>query len=126
MAQTRKTKGNGRVEARRLVDLVQSEIDDGATTVEEIHKSIANLPLEILERLDLFEEHVKGARKVQEARIGAMYDLIRKVNDEVGRFAKDLLSGRPIREAAGKLAPKAARKPTHKPAHARVTHAHAR
>jgi hypothetical protein len=54
---------------------------------------------------------VKGARKVQEARIGAMYDVIRKVNEEVGKLAKEILGGR-------RPAPKAgARKAVH--AHAR-------
>jgi hypothetical protein len=97
-------KGDGRAEARKLVELVQREIDDGATSVEEIHKAIANLPLDFLERLDLFEETVKGARKVQEARIGAVYDVIRKVNDEVGKLARELLAGRPTPKPAHKKA----------------------
>ena len=95
MTQGKRTKGDRGAEAKRLVDLVQREIDDGATSVEEIHKAIANLPLDILDRLDVFEDTAKGARKVQEASIGAMYDVIRKVNDEVGRLAKELLTGRP-------------------------------
>ncbi len=126
MAQTRKTKGNGRAEARRLVDLVQREIDDGATSVEEIHLAIASYPLDVLEKLDLFEEQVKGARKIQEASIGTIYDLIRKANDEVAKFAKELLAGRPVRESVRKIAQKATRKVSHKPAHGRVSHAHAR
>ena len=72
MQQGKTTKGDGRVRTGKLVDLVQKEIDDGATSVEEIHKAIANLPLDVLERLDIFDEMVKGARKVQEARIGAI------------------------------------------------------
>jgi cob(I)alamin adenosyltransferase len=95
MTQPKRTKGDGRAEAKRLVDLVQREVDDGATSVEEIHKAIANLPLDILDRLDIFEETAKGARKVQEASIGAMYDVIRKVNDEVSKLAKEILTGRP-------------------------------
>lgn len=95
MTQAKRTKGNGRAEAKRLVDLVQREVEDGATSVEQIHKAIANLPLEVLDRLDIFEEASKGARKVQEATIGAMYDVIRKVNEEVGKLAKELLTGRP-------------------------------
>jgi hypothetical protein len=55
MTQTKRTKGDGGAEAKRLVDLVQREIDDGATSVEEIHKAIANLPLDILDRLDVLE-----------------------------------------------------------------------
>ena len=100
MTQAKRTKGEGRAEAKRLVDLVQREVDDGATSVEEIHKAIANLPLDILDRLDIFEETAKGARKVQEASIGAMYDVIRKVNDEVGKLAKELLMGRATHKKA--------------------------
>ncbi len=96
----KKKKGDGRAEAKRLVDLVQREVDDGASSVEEIHKAIANLPLEILDRLDIFEDASKGARKVQEASIGAMYDVIRKVNDEVGKFAREILTGRPSHKRA--------------------------
>jgi hypothetical protein len=109
MTQAKITKGDGRAQTRKLVDLVQKEIDDGATSVEEIHKAIANLPLDVLERLDVFEEMVKGARKVQEATIGAMYDLIRKVNEEVAKLAKEILA-----------APSA-----QKPAHKKAVHAHA-
>ncbi|HME71222.1 MAG TPA: hypothetical protein VKM54_15330 [Myxococcota bacterium] len=93
MTQNKKKTGEVRSEMRKLVQLVQREIDGGASSVEEIHKAIANLPLDVLERLDLFEDAVRGARKVQEARIGAMYDLIRKVNEEVAKIAKELLAG---------------------------------
>jgi hypothetical protein len=110
MTQGKSPKRETRSEVKRLVDLVQREVDDGATTVEEIHKAIANLPLDILERLDVFEEAVKGVRKVQEARIGAVYDLIRTVNDRVGTFAKEILASPPAR----------------KPAHKKAAHAHAR
>jgi hypothetical protein len=50
---------------------VKEAIDDGATRVEEIHKSIAILPLDVLERLDVFEKTVKDVRRVQDAPIGA-------------------------------------------------------
>lgn len=111
------TKGDGRAQAKRIVDLVQKEIDDGASSAEEIHKAIASLPLEVLERLDLFEDAVKGARKVQEASIGAMYDLIRKVNDEAARFAKEMLAGRSVPS-------RVAQRPARTPARKKAAHAH--
>jgi hypothetical protein len=95
MTKSKAAKGDARADAKRLVDLVQKEVDDGATSVEEIHKAIADLPLDILERLDVFEETVKGVRKVQDTSIGAIYDVIRKVNEKVGEFAKEILTGRP-------------------------------
>jgi hypothetical protein len=114
MTQSKKTTGEVRSGMRKLVQWVQKEIDGGASSVEEIHKAIANLPLQVLERLDLFEDAVKGARKVQEARIGAMYDLIRKVNQEVARIAKELLAGRPAQRRVQPSRPK------------KAVHAHAR
>lgn len=117
MAQGRTAKkASGRVDAKKLVDLVQREIDEGASSVEEIHKAIANMPLDVLERLELFQKTVKDVRKVQEARIGAIYDVIRKVNDEVGRIAREALKGARVR--APRPARKVARKRT---AHARAS-----
>jgi hypothetical protein len=103
-----------RSEAIRVADLVRERIDEGATTVEEIHKAIADLPLDVLERLDVFKETAKDVRRVQDTSIGAIYDVIRKVNQRVAELASDLL----------KRVPK--RKPARKPARARSTRAEAR
>jgi hypothetical protein len=102
MKEAKRRKGDGRAEARRLAHLVQQAIDEGADTAEEIHRSIANLPLDVLERLDLFEETVKDVRKVQDTSIGAIYALIHKVNREVGRLATEMLR----RPAPRKVVPK--------------------
>ncbi len=108
MKEARSRKGDGRVEARRLAHLVQRAIDDGADTVEEIHRSIANMPLDVLERLDVFNETVKDVRKVQDTSIGAIYALIHKINREVGKLATEMLGRRSPRKAAPR---KAARTP---------------
>jgi hypothetical protein len=73
-----------------LADLVREAVDDGANSVEEIHRAIADLPLEVLERLDVFREGVRDVRRIQDASIGAIYDVIRRVNDEVTRLAHEL------------------------------------
>jgi hypothetical protein len=86
-------------ERRTLTKVVQDSIDRGATTVEEIHKSIAEFPLKILEGNARFRAPAKEVRLVQDHTIGAIYDLIRKVNEEVGSLASDLLS-EPARRAA--------------------------
>jgi hypothetical protein len=85
-------------EITRLADRLQEAVDSGATTAEEIHKAIANLPLDALEELDVLQDTVRGVRKIQEHSIGAVYDLIRGVNREVGKLATELLEG-PPREA---------------------------
>jgi hypothetical protein len=79
---------------KTLPKLIQEAIDKGATTVEEIHKSIVDLPLKILEESDLLRGPSKEARRVQDHTIGAIYDVIRDVNEQVGTLASDLLAAR--------------------------------
>ncbi len=73
-----------------LADLVREAVEDGANSVEEIHRAIADLPLEVLERLDVFRETVRDVRRIQDTSIGALYDVIRRVNEEVTRLAHEL------------------------------------
>jgi hypothetical protein len=77
---------------KTLTRLVQDEIDKGATTVEEIHKAIADLPLKVLEESDLLKGAAKQAMRVQDHTIGAIYNVIRDVNHKVGSFAEELLA----------------------------------
>jgi polyhydroxyalkanoate synthesis regulator phasin len=79
---------------KALMELVEEAVAKGATTAEEIHRSVADLPLTVLERLGLFEETTSEVRKIQEASIGAVYDLIRDVNHKVGKLATELLEPR--------------------------------
>ena len=81
----------GRERRKALATFVQDAVDKGATTVEEIHKSIADLPLKILEGSDLLRGRAKEVRRVQDHAIGAMYDVIRGVNRQVGTLASKLL-----------------------------------
>ncbi len=74
-----------------LVRMIQDSVDKGATTVEEIHRAIADLPLEVLERTDLFGKTAAQIRDVQGKTIGAVYDLIRDVNKKVGTFSSELI-----------------------------------
>jgi hypothetical protein len=83
-----------------LTRLVQDAIDEGATTVEEIHKAIADLPLKMLEESDLLTRPAKEVKRVQDHSIGAIYDLIREINEKVGTFASDLLAEAAKRRSA--------------------------
>jgi len=98
---------------KTLTRLVQDAIDEGATTVEDIHKAIADLPLKMLEESDLLKGPAKRVKRVQDHSIGAIYDLIREINQKVGTFASDLLAEaakrRPARQRAT-AKPHAARK----------------
>lgn len=78
-----------RIEA--LKDLVQEAVDKGATTVEQIHQTIAAMPLEALERRGLLEGKATEVKETQAATIGAVYDAIRRVNQEIGDLASGLI-----------------------------------
>jgi histone H3/H4 len=79
-------------ERKALARFIQDAIDKGATTVEDIHKSIADLPLKILEESELLRAPAKEVRRVQDHTIGAVYDLIRSINEQIGTVASELLA----------------------------------
>jgi len=89
------TDKKGTERARRVADLIQDAVDKGASTVEEVHKSIADLPLKMLENVEVLKQPVKEIRRVQDRSIGAVYNLIRSINEQVGKVADDVLSRRP-------------------------------
>jgi hypothetical protein len=76
---------------KRITRMIQEAIDRGATTVEDIHKSVSDLPLKILEERELLRRPAKEVRRAQDRSIGAVYDLIREINAQVGNLASDLL-----------------------------------
>ena len=97
---------------KTLVKLIQDSIDKGATTVEEIHKSIGDLPLKILEGSKLLQGPAKEVRHLRDHTIGAIYDLIRTINEEVGTLASERLAEVAKRRAARRAAHHAARHET--------------
>lgn len=94
---------------------IQDAIDEGARTAEEIHKSIAELPLKILEESDALRRSAREVRRVQARAIGAVYDLVRKINRDVGSVASDVLAEA---SAARRATVAKARKRTRTAAHA--------
>ena len=89
MAQAQRERG-----AKKVADLIQEAVDKGATTVEEVHRSIADLPLKMLDNIALLKKPVKEIRRVQDRSIGAVYNLIRDVNGQVGSLASGFLNRR--------------------------------
>jgi hypothetical protein len=89
-----------RSEGKDLARFVQDAIDKGATTVEDIHKAIADLPLKILEESELLKGPAKEVRRVQDHTIGAIYDVIREINQQVGTLASTLLAEAAKRRSA--------------------------
>ena len=75
----------------KLKDLVQDMVNKGATSVQEIHKSIADMPFDALEKFEPIEHRTKKIRKFHDNTVGGVYDIIRQVNREVGKLAKELI-----------------------------------
>ncbi len=90
-----------------LKDLVQEAVDKGATSVEQVHQYIADLPFEALARSGLLRDDRLGLRQKQRQTIGMVYDAIRRINAEIGQLVSDqfetLEDGR---EAARTLKPR--------------------
>jgi hypothetical protein len=72
-----------------LKDIVQQAIDRGAKSVENIHQYIADLPFEALEKAGLLDDDRLGVRDTQRRTIGTAYDVIRRINREVGDLISD-------------------------------------
>jgi len=78
---------------QKLTNMIQDVVDRGATSVEEIHRAIADVPLEVMARNGLFEQTAADVRRIQDLSIGAVYDTIREVNHRVTELASQLLEG---------------------------------
>ena len=75
-----------RIEA--IKDLIQEAVEKGATTVEQIHKVIAGMPLDALAKRGLLRaEDADEMKQANDATIGVVYDAIRRINREVGELA---------------------------------------
>ena len=78
----------------RLQALVEEAVDQGASTVEEIHKAVAAAPLEALGSIEPLSGPAGVAADLTQRSIGAVYDTIKRVNEQVGVLAEQLLAKR--------------------------------
>lgn len=67
-----------------------SAFDKGTRAVEDIHRTIADLPFEILERLGVLEKSGEEIKKIHDETVGAIYDTIREVGRKVADYADDV------------------------------------
>lgn len=72
-----------------LKDLIQEAVDRGATSVEQIHQYIADLPFEGIERMGMLDPEAGELRATKTRTIGLVYDAIRRINREVGELLSD-------------------------------------
>jgi hypothetical protein len=76
---------------KEVTKLVQEAIDKGASSAEEIHRAIADLPITVLENLGVAGETTKSFKNIQDTTIGAIYELVHDINHSVTDLASDLL-----------------------------------
>jgi polyhydroxyalkanoate synthesis regulator phasin len=76
---------------QKLSKLIEEAVDKGATTAEEITRSIAELPISILESLGFGEKPRQEVRQIQDTTIGAIYDMVRDINHNIADLADDLI-----------------------------------
>ena len=76
---------------KQTADPIREAVENSANAAEEIHKTVADLPFEVLERTGLFGRTAGELRRIQNDSIGAVYDAVRAVNRRVAELASDLL-----------------------------------
>jgi len=74
-----------------LTKVVKDAIDKGATSVEQVHQSIAKMPLKYLAKIDGVKSAAKDAADIQAKTIGHLFDLIRTVTDKVDDIAGEII-----------------------------------
>ncbi|HLA34456.1 MAG TPA: hypothetical protein VJ001_06265 [Rhodocyclaceae bacterium] len=74
-----------------LQALVQDAIDKGATNIEEVHKTIGNMPFDVLAKIAPLEGMAENAKELHTRTIGSVYEAIRVVNQKAGEIAARLL-----------------------------------
>lgn len=72
-----------------LKDAIQQAIDRGASSVEQIHQQIADLPFEFLERAGVLGGDKLALREKKRRTIGMVYDAIRGFNRQIGEMISD-------------------------------------
>ncbi|MCC2656514.1 MAG: hypothetical protein K0Q76_1622 [Panacagrimonas sp.] len=75
-------------------EIVQKAIEEGATTVEQVHLSIASMPFDMLEKVDALQKPVGKAREIHDQTVGNIYETIRLLNERAGEVARTLLRGK--------------------------------
>jgi hypothetical protein len=76
---------------KNVAATLHDTVNTVTTAVEDIHRTIADAPLEVMGSITPFQGPIKEVRALQDRSIAAAYGLIRKVNDRVKKMTADLL-----------------------------------
>lgn len=74
-----------------FIDLIEDGVENGSLKVEQIHRQIAEKPLEIAKQIKPLTEVAETLLGIQEQIIGNTYQTIRKVSKIVTGFLKENL-----------------------------------
>ncbi|MBU2490021.1 MAG: hypothetical protein KKA60_11585 [Proteobacteria bacterium] len=77
----------------QLRKTVEDLVNKGVTSVEEIHKKIADMPFSRLEEIAPLQDTAKSVHDIHDKTVGGIYETIRLVNKKVGEFAEEILDG---------------------------------
>jgi len=80
----------------RLVNIknvVQDMIDQGITSVEQVHRTIADLPFDMLEKIEPLAPAVRASKTLRGNSVSSVYEIIRRINKEVGKQTETWLAG---------------------------------
>lgn len=80
----------GLEELELFKDLIQQAVDQGATSVEQIHNTIVDVPFDVMTKLGIMEETAQTVKHAHKQTIGSIYNTIRKINKHVGDLANDI------------------------------------
>ncbi len=75
-----------------ITGTIHQTIDDGMSSVERIHKSIAALPLDVLSSISPLEEAMTEIRDLQDRTLTSIYGLLRKVNAQADQTTREILA----------------------------------
>jgi hypothetical protein len=104
-------------------DVLEEAVDRGVSSVQKIHETIADVPLEAMERAGVLTPQANVVRARQRAIISVVYDTIRQVTRGVGEFISEQIENLEEGGAVARLieaevqpVPSPARKPPEAPA----------
>ncbi len=72
-------------------ELIHDAVDSTTTTVQNIHRTIANAPFDALAKADALERSARDLRETQDTVVSAVYDTVRKINRKTQQLGDDLL-----------------------------------
>jgi hypothetical protein len=75
----------------RAAHWLEDTVDRTATSIEEIHKSIAEIPLDVMRRSTFYAQTAEDVSDLHERSIGVVYDTVRDVNRRIFGLASHLL-----------------------------------